>query len=398
MSDNKDDDEFLAADEFDADMDFDEDLPLDEDLGDLSEFTEGDNLIEDDWDDEEIASSDEEDDTPKKKKKGLSFNTIVIIGSVVFGVIFMLFYLSKPPEVTEMQDGPDFVSGLTNVGQVANPVNQPIDIPSAQPESNEPVVQPTGFLKNPEQLDPKDIAPQPTDAIDEGPIVFGDDFVPPMPTPLPVDGSPLDTGGETDNAPTLTPLPELTAPVQPEPRDIPDALPVVDVATPTSLPEIDNVETSLDQEKQQVQELQSLLTENDRMINNLKFQIENMQKQHVKVQEEKSERILDLEREIRELQSQLETSATQVIAKPVIQTPKKAPTKTVKKAAKPKPAPKIIELRAATPGKAWVSQAGSNEMRVVTPGDKVSGIGVVESITFTDNIWVVQGSKGKITQ
>lgn len=88
--------------------------------------------------------------------------------------------------------------------------------------------------------------------------------------------------------------------------------------------------------------------------------------------------------------------------------PKAASTrKAAPKAAAPKKStlhqtasrPKSWELRAAQPGKAWVSEVGGRgEMRAVVVGDTLDGVGTISSITYAGGIWTVQGSSGRITQ
>ena len=56
------------------------------------------------------------------------------------------------------------------------------------------------------------------------------------------------------------------------------------------------------------------------------------------------------------------------------------------------------ELRAAQPGKAWVSPKGQNRMQPVVVGDSLSGIGLITSISFDGSRWAVQGTSGRINQ
>ena len=56
-------------------------------------------------------------------------------------------------------------------------------------------------------------------------------------------------------------------------------------------------------------------------------------------------------------------------------------------------------LRAASPGKAWVSEKGSNELRVVKAGETLEGIGKVNAIVKdSSGRWVVDGVGGRISQ
>jgi len=86
-----------------------------------------------------------------------------------------------------------------------------------------------------------------------------------------------------------------------------------------------------------------------------------------------------------------------------------APAPVKKKAAKKKaPAesssatPKAVsgrwELRAAQPGRAWVSKPGERDMQTVEIGQSLPGIGRVTGITYQNNRWTVLGTQGQIQQ
>ncbi|MFN7114982.1 MAG: hypothetical protein ACK4PK_11565 [Alphaproteobacteria bacterium] len=56
-------------------------------------------------------------------------------------------------------------------------------------------------------------------------------------------------------------------------------------------------------------------------------------------------------------------------------------------------------LRSAKPGMAWVSEKGSSEMRTVSVGDTLAGIGKVTAIaTDAQGRWFVNGTRGSINQ
>jgi intracellular multiplication protein IcmG len=56
-------------------------------------------------------------------------------------------------------------------------------------------------------------------------------------------------------------------------------------------------------------------------------------------------------------------------------------------------------LRSAKPGMAWISEKGSDEIKTISVGDTVSGIGKVTAIAKDDGgRWVVNGTQGKINQ
>lgn len=84
--------------------------------------------------------------------------------------------------------------------------------------------------------------------------------------------------------------------------------------------------------------------------------------------------------------------------------PSSQPSTASKKVAKASPVkkkapPKISwELRAASPGQAWVSQKGQKELKQIGIGDKLAGVGTIQSISNSNGKWVVTGSSGTITQ
>lgn len=89
---------------------------------------------------------------------------------------------------------------------------------------------------------------------------------------------------------------------------------------------------------------------------------------------------------------------------PVAKKPAPATTQTP---AKPKVAqqPKAVtsssarwELRAAQPGRAWISRAGAKDMQGVQVGQTVDGIGRITAITYQNGRWTVSGTGGSIHQ
>lgn len=73
--------------------------------------------------------------------------------------------------------------------------------------------------------------------------------------------------------------------------------------------------------------------------------------------------------------------------------PKKQPVKKVASQQAP-----VWKLRAAQPGRAWVSRQNEREMKAVRVGDVLAGIGQIEDISYVNGRWVVRGSKGSIRQ
>ncbi len=89
---------------------------------------------------------------------------------------------------------------------------------------------------------------------------------------------------------------------------------------------------------------------------------------------------------------------------PVEEAPrKKAPRKVAKaKPAVAKAAPAAAsgrwELRAAQPGRAWVSKPGERDMQSVEIGQTIAGVGRVTGILYQNGRWTVQGTQGQINQ
>ncbi len=75
---------------------------------------------------------------------------------------------------------------------------------------------------------------------------------------------------------------------------------------------------------------------------------------------------------------------------------KQAETKTVKKKTA-STTPRWV-LRAAQPGRAWVSKPGDREMKALQVGDNLPGIGRIQDITFDGRKWTVVGTNGRINQ
>lgn len=115
--------------------------------------------------------------------------------------------------------------------------------------------------------------------------------------------------------------------------------------------------------------------------------------------------IAALKREMNALDNRPQDSRAEEPKKVVSAPPKTQASAPVKKApvqkkAAPTASSKIVwELRAAQPGKAWVSPKGeSSRMQPVVVGDNLPGIGLITSISFDGARWVVQGTTGRINQ
>lgn len=128
--------------------------------------------------------------------------------------------------------------------------------------------------------------------------------------------------------------------------------------------------------------------------------------------EEATSKISELESKVAKLQAALdEAKATPAEAEPKeepvakeeisVATIKPAPVPKTepKPAAKPAPTKSVNwVLRAAQPGVATISPEDGSDLRRVEVGDRVSGLGKIQSIAVENGKWVVQGSEGRVTQ
>lgn len=103
--------------------------------------------------------------------------------------------------------------------------------------------------------------------------------------------------------------------------------------------------------------------------------------------------IARLEAKINELEKQKSAPAPRA-------EPKKATAKPAPKRAAAQPARRTVQwdLRGATPDKAFVAERGTQNLRTVSVGDTLPGIGRITSISQQSGRWVVQGANGRITQ
>jgi chemotaxis protein histidine kinase CheA len=435
MTDQPKEDEFNEFDDADFENEvFDE--PFDDDGAYLDDSLDDAAFDDADWEEEAFDDGLEgpasEPAKKTKAKKGLSFNTMVIIGGVLVGIVVMGAQLFKAPKDIIPEDAP-FISALTPAGQVSNPVTAPVErarMEQAEKESE----QTTGFIHNPEALNPTPEAPAapeeaaqgdvltPMPKMESAPKLRGPDDAPALQAPevpdtldkvangfdeiqAPADAEEENSaaqflkqamdgrGQDVQDAPQDSEqtaelvVPEETAPQQPEvaaPADMQE--PALEDETIQS---VTDLEKELQDTKMQLANIQE---ERDSTVQSLQEELESLR---TELKETKND-LSAAQSAVKKAEAQAATAAPKVEKAP--STPKT--TAPVRKTAAPKPAPtKSWELRAAQPGKAWVSEVGGRgEMRALVVGDTLAGIGEVTSITYNNGIWTVQGTAGKITQ
>jgi len=430
MTDNNDND-FLNDDDF-LDDSFDDDFGMDDfDLDDDDEdtSTDGEDTGFEGFSDEPIGDDAFDEETPYeadeafaaepaqavKEKKSLipelSFNTIVIAGAVLVGAGVLLFQVMKP--VPQQGNQGTFVSGVRMQGasdglifgedQVSN-----AEIENTSQEENEDKPETQDFFNDPEALDSLEIEIQDP---------------PPMPTPIVNEDTQNFTnefGQEFDVVEEIkTTIPDIT---EPSPRPPVVNNEVIDTLSISDIPAIDNIDVQqldaavadietiedvdiqefiepeiqaqpIEQKAEAVKDSTEDVTSQD-VANNAQESASNTPDQNrVKQDQLKNEaEIAELNNTVASLRSEIDRLKKQARKKPVTKA-----SSTSSKKAKPQQAVRW-DLRAAQPGKAWISQKGSTQLQPVVVGDVLSGIGRVQDIFYDQNRWVIKGSSQNIYQ
>lgn len=140
-------------------------------------------------------------------------------------------------------------------------------------------------------------------------------------------------------------------------------------------------------------------------LNMVLERLEDMELQITQIRETGNSRIENINDNLKILKQEMGSinSAPPAKTAPKASEPKKVVAATKKKitSAKRKAVSTdsvVWELRAAQPGKAWVSKKGQKDMQPVVIGDNLSGVGRITAISYSGNRWIVQGTTGRILQ
>ncbi len=442
------DEEFDVDDISDADYDeasFDEDLPADDvDMSDED--------FNDEWQDDEKSTG------PVKRggeKKGLSFNTIVILGAVVLGVGVLVFNVMSKTDEQRAAAGGTFqsmidISGImdgtlfSNKGEDEAPA--PTEETPAQPAEQ-------GFLNAPETTNP----PQPTPIMptEEGNAQATPDALTPMPgmdpaetprgpeeetaaviTAEPTQGEQPATPPraedilkramenrqqrEEDKKPEEPPAPvtntvAVEEPVAPPPQPVQQAEPVPVQQQTALAKEAVSEETSAGGTKI-LQALENKIGEVLSRMDGIESDLDEVKTARGDDYKKLEDRMASMQKDIDAIKARPASAATShETYAPVKATPKKQAKKTPAqqdRAYYPAPAAApaqpmtypsvsatpVWELRAAQPGRAWVSKTGSKDMQGVVVGETLSGVGKITGILYQNGRWIVQGTQGQILQ
>ncbi len=394
-------------------------------------------------------------------KKGLSFNTIVILGAVVVGGgVMMMTMMSKSSQQQQsISDGGIFQSILSIANVMDGTLfGSNEEVSGEQVVTPEQQQSQQGFLDNPDSINnppqPTPIAPSENEVLTPMPDVATDN-VPRAPEETPLDNE--NVAVVAPIAPQPTPEAE---PAQPKAEDIlkqamanrerkaqglveeqeppkveaPIVPPVAEVKTPEPL-EIAKVETTstpvaspapivpdiskqeLEAKAKEIEELQKRLDEATKNTQKLETELSNARAE----KDSNADQVSSLKKEVAELKSRpvpasekkeaapkpepVEEKVAEIAPAPKKATPAKAKPKKVETSVYPSQSPEVSaaarsrwELRAAQPGRAWVSKPGARDMQSVEVGQTLAGIGRVTAISFTNGRWAVTGTQGQILQ
>lgn len=351
----------------------------------------GDDLTGEEWDDFDEGFDDGFDQSPPKKDN-TKFNRMVIAGAVIVGFIVMIMkvvgggntpqqagqQVAFQQQAAQQSSQSDIIMG--NQGQYAQQ-QQEVQKNDVQPDET------GGFLNNPDAL--SQAVAESADA-----TLYYDDMPPPrgpeeiqdsdagqLPMPAPINTASVSSSGLD----VLTPMPSASvssdsmspAPVSPDMTE--DMMNDVTVHSATDVNMTQSVPTDLDEKLSRV-----------------------------------LDRLDDIEKQMMALQSTMVHKDELVALQNDISETKKVATSKPKKSSAPKkatpskPAPvrssnpeKELSswvLKSAQPGKALVARHGSHETFSLAVGDNLADLGRVTSIAPVNGLWVVQGTKGRISQ
>ena len=430
MTDNN-DDEFYddALDEsFELeDEDYDE-VDLDADYDDFDDPFGEDSDDDIEGDDEQFG----DEIVPMKEKKSfITFDRIIILGAVIIGVFVMLGQVkSKSGEDEQASNNVEqFATALTMEGAFDGPGSiekENLSSKSDKKEKEQESEIQKGFLFGDSDQD---------NALD---TVIED--APPMPNPIAADvvDQVMEQVAEDDSLDNL-----MNQEIQVEAQNIvdtprpPEVQEIVDVVVEDAkfedvpevpvetlqeaIEEVSIIDVAMDSQKllpppteavvvasvpMAINE--SLSAKLDQIINRIdgvEARINNFQKTN-------DNNIAAMKRDIESLRIGARDVKVQTVTELPIASLSPAPIvekiAPPKKVSKPKPKKKTVkkvnrkiswELRAAQPGKAWVSRKGQKtSMKPIVVGDRLDGLGRVTNIAYVGGKWVVTGTFGTIRQ
>lgn len=403
---------------------------------DLENF---DDEFETEFDDELEADFDQEampdESLMAKEKKGglnLSFNTIVIIGAVIVGFIVLVVQVTKAP--SGGQGGERFVSALSHQGaddgilsedqgEQANQTSQNEEESQSQETlastQIEGVSQEEAFLFEPDVLDAMgdelNAIPQPapimeveetTDEVSLEPniedVVLSD-----VVSDTQIEDESTDVAGSQQPRPPV--LESVTEELVQEIEQSNELLGVDNngekaVSLQDVSSDSDADQTQQEVNRENVAEVPTVsvdLSSIEEKLDQITSRLDDMDVQMSQMQGDVSSKIDSVQDNVTKLEKRVESVAAraqQQTASPRSSSRQAPGPKPVSQKAVPSPQTPSWELKAAQPGKAWIAQKGSSELKPIQVGDRVNGLGQIQNITFDGGRWRVIGSAKSLTQ
>ena len=408
-------DENNFEDEFD-----DLDMDLDEDLMDDLDSDAGDDWDEDfeDWDENADSLETTGQSKPEKAKKkgglGKLLFILILLGGAG-GALYFTVLGGKTPG-SNGQGQQNMAANQAGNGQMNN---QPSDM-AALSTSAMPDVNSTS-------MDMGAMPPMPTA------MVMDDDAVPANDGDVDsIEFPKMDMGGTSTGG--LTPMPDFSAPepsviaapampaiMAPTPsiamptRSAPKmpaieapepvmAMPDFDGAAPISAPEMPVksvkapvaaaiapvVETPVTTSGVSSQRVLRKLDNVTNQMDDIVARIDRLERELSKVRASGSD-VSQLSSELRSIKKELKISANDTARRPSRVTPVKPAYKAPKRAA-------IWVLKGIAQNEAWIAQEGSTDIKKVSVGDTVKGLGRISSIGLENGVWMVRGTQGSVKQ
>ena len=294
---------------------------------------------------------------------------------------------------------------------VTPPVEQPAD-PASQGFMN-------GEVKTPESVDAPPALPEAAamTAV-EAPAAVppSPEGLPPVETPQAAEVTPLGSLQPVSDFPSVDLIkkadpeaaPEVVTAIVPEPEPTP--LPV-----PDAPPAVETVPTAV--EPTVLNPVPDVGTDLQGKLDTAEAKVKSLEKELIGVNEQISSdkaankllstKVNDLEAKIADLQKKLAnqdisvdsgTQTPEVVAEPA-KVKKLSAAPRVPASSRPVSRQSVSwELRGARPGQAMLSSRGGMDIRTVSVGDSLPGIGKILSIEQSPNGWVVKGTQGRVSQ
>lgn len=369
-----------------------------------------DDAADDSFDEAELESAAAQDAPARKKSGGMLFVVVLlaVVGGGVFAAVKFLgvqlpFGGAPAPVTTAVDTAPGPAQGSMTVDANLPPDNIPpapepvagLDSPGALPdlgfppsgETNVPAIDaPWDMTAGAAEGSDNNAAPAETGnnnivdpfaslgAQDVTSAVNGTDSTPPaMPSPAEQPGQIVDpfaiSGGESE-------------PAQPVQQEAPVSAEVAPLSTP---PAADPAQAArIAALEQKVAGLERSLSDSEKALQKAKSDL-------TRAEQQLAEKTAAL--------AQARTAPAATLDKEPVRAKTAAPRKAAVKKAPAAARPVVWVLRSAKPGQAMISEKGSNEMRTVSVGDTLPGIGRVTAITTNpQGRWVVNGTQGVINQ